>query len=157
MASIDYNEIFECFLGNVTDYDFVSMPTSDSYALMTEYLHKALAETYLRRLFSSLSLDDTSQTMTYEMVYVVADESDKEFIINAIAKWMVYEWLHKEVRSKTNTAQFFGGKEQSFYSQAQHISELRGLQDDSYKEARVFVQDRGWINNSYLEGANGET
>ena len=112
MASIDYTEIFESFLGNVTDYDFVNLSMSDSFVLMTEYLHKALAETYLRRLFSSLTLDDASQTLTYEMVYVIEDESDREFIINAIAKWMVYEWLHKEVRSKTNTAQFFGGKEQ---------------------------------------------
>jgi len=154
MTSIDYTVIFESFLGDITDYDFANLSMSDSFFLMTEYLHKALAETYVRRLFSSITIDDETQTISFEMSHVIEEEADKEFIISALAKWMIYEWLHKEVRSKTNTAQFFGGKEQKFYSQAQHIAELRGLQDDSYKEARMFIQDRGWISNSYLEGSS---
>ena len=154
MTSIDYQVIFENFLGNITDYEFANLSISDSFSLMTEYLHNALAETYLRRIFSSLTLDDETHILSYEMKYVVDDEADKEFVIDAIAKWMVYEWLHKEVRNKTNTTQFFGGKEQKYYSQAQHIAELRGLMDDVYKEARFFVQDRGYISNSYIGGTS---
>lgn len=152
MTSIDYDVIFENFLGNVTDYDFANLSMSESFSLMTEYLHKALAEAYLRRIFSSITLDDEGQTLSFEMAHVVDEDADTEFVINAIAKWMVYEWLHREVKSKNLTGQFLGGKEQKFFSQSAHLSELRALMDDSYKEARFFIQDRGYISNSYLSG-----
>lgn len=154
MTSIDYNVIFESFLGNITDYDFANMSLSDSFSLMTEYLHKALAEAYVRRLFSSIVIDDETQVISYEMNYVTDDEADREFIIQAIAKWMVYEWLQRQVESVNLTAQFFGTKEQSAYSQANHLAQMRGLRDDAFKEARFALQDRGYINNSYIIGGS---
>ena len=152
MASIQYDVIFNSFLGNITDYDFVKMSISDSYELMTEYLHKSVADPYIQHLFSSVSLDDKIQVLTFELKRSVNDEVDEDFISTALGKWMVYEWLHKQVRSVVNTAQFFGGKEQRMYSQAQHIAELRGLQDDAFSEARFFIQNRGYISNTYLDG-----
>lgn len=149
MTSVNYTQIFEMFLGNITDYNFANLSTSDSYTLMTEYLHKAIAETYLRRIFSSIKLDDEVQNISFVLKYSTEDD-EVDFVINAIAKWMVYEWLQKQVRSVDLTAQFFGGKEQKYYSQSAHLSELRGLMDDAYKEARFFIGDRGYINNSYL-------
>lgn len=112
MSSLQYNSIFEKFLGNITDYDFANLSISDSYELMTEYLHKSLAESYVNRLFSSYEADDEINTFTFEMKQSVSKSEDVEFITSALAKWMVYEWLHKQVRSVTNTAQFFGGAEQ---------------------------------------------
>ena len=152
MASVSYDEIFQNFLGSITDYDIqVNLSPSDSYSLMTEYLHKAVSDHYVRHLFSSASLDDDVQVFTYEIAEPIEEDVDKEFIINALQKWMVYEWLHKQVRSVLNTAQFFGGKEQKFYSQSNHLAELRALQDDAYSEARRFILDRGYISNSYLK------
>lgn len=157
MTSIDYETIFSSFLGSITDYDFAQLSMSESFSLMTEYLHTALAESYLRRVFSSVSLDDDAQTLSYELKYVVDEIGDNDFIISLIAKWMVYEWLHKEVRSKNLTSQFFGTKEQKFFSQSNHLTEMRALLDDVYKEARFMLQDRGYINNSYIGGAsNGQ-
>lgn len=151
MASVNYETIFSLFLGSITDYKLASLEKEDANTLMTEYLHKALAATYLNHLFSSSTLDDNAQTFTYTLAYTT-NKDESGFVNNAIAKWMVYEWLHNQVRSVVNTAQFFGGAEQKFYSQQAHLSELRALQDDAYKEARSFVQDRGWIHNSYLGG-----
>lgn len=151
MASVEYKDIFKLFLGSITDYKLASLEEDDANTLMTEYLHKAMSSSYLSHLFSSITLDDEAQTFTYTLTNEIAkDESD--FVCNAIAKWMVYEWLHNQVNSVVNTAQFFGGAEQKYYSQSAHLAELRALQDDAYKEARLFVQDRGWINNSYLGG-----
>lgn len=152
MASVTYETIFNLFLGSITDYKLASLEKDDAQSLMTEYLHKAVAAPYVRKLFSSLQLDDEQQNMTYAMTYATDSESDSDFICNAIAKWMVYEWIHNQVYSVLNTAQFYGGSEQKFYSQSNHLSELRALQDDTYKEARNFIQDRGWINNTYLGG-----
>lgn len=145
-----YDEIFSHFLGSVTDYDLWNLEPSDAYAEMTGYLHKAMAETYVNRLFSSYTLSDDVQTLEYEMIRVVGDDQDKEFVETALAKWMVYEWLHSQVRSVSITSQVFAGKEQKFYAQANHLSELRGLMDDAYKEARFYLGDRGYIHNSYL-------
>lgn len=151
MASVKYETIFSLFLGSITDYKLASLNDEDANTVMTEYFHKALAASYLSRIFSTRSTDDDNQVFTYELKYKT-DNDETDFVCNAIAKWMVYEWLHNQVRSVVNTSQFFGGSEQKYYSQAAHISELRALQDDAYKEARSFVMDRGWINNSYLGG-----
>lgn len=152
MTSISYDDVFDKFLGNVSDIELTSLDESDAYALMGEWLHKALSEPYVRRLFSSITLDDDVQTITFEMKLKTDDIADTDFVTSALSKWMVYEWLHKQVKSRTNVAQMFAGKEQKFYSQASHIEELRGLHDDAYKEARHFIMDRGWINNTYLNG-----
>lgn len=153
MASITYSEIYKAFLGNITDYKLASLGEEDARTLMQEYLHKSLYEPYVRRLFSSLSVDDEAQTLTYTMKHGTDEQSDKEFVINAIAKWMVYEWLHAQVNTTTLTEQMiFSSKEKSYYSQANHLSELRALQNDAFKEARGFIMDRGYISNSYLGG-----
>ena len=146
MASVNYEAIFKMFLGSITDYKLASLEEEDANTLMTEYLHKALSETYLNRIFTSYELDDEAMAFTYTL------DANDDFVCNAIAKWMVYEWLHNQVNSVVNTAQFFGGAEQKYYSQSAHLSELRALRDDAYKEARFFIQDRGWIKNSYLGG-----
>lgn len=152
MASISYDDVFDKFIGSVTDYELTSMDTSDAYNLMAEHLRNAVSEPYVRRLFSSLEMDDATQTMKFELKLSVDAGADVEFITLALAKWMVYEWLHNQVRSKTNTMILLAGKEQRYYSQANHIAELRALQDDAYKEARNYIMDRGFIDNTYLRG-----
>ena len=150
MASITYDEIFSYFLGDITDYNLYNLSQSDAELLMTEYLHKAVAESYVNRLFSTYTLSDDVQRFEYEMIHVVGDDQDEEFVKTALAKWMTYEWLKRQVKSINNTAQLLAGKEQKFYSQSQHLSELRALQDDAFKEARFYLQDRGYIYNDYL-------
>lgn len=152
MASVKYETIFNLFLGNITDIKLASLNEEDAKVLMTEYLHKALADSYLSHLFSASELDDTAETFTYTMAYET-NKDETDFVCNAIAKWMVYEWLHNQVRSTVNSMQFFGGSEQKFFSQKGHMEELRNMQDDAYTEARRFVMDRGWIHNSYLGGS----
>lgn len=152
MASVTYDVIFSLFLGSITDYKIASLEEKDATDLMKEYLHKALSASYVRRLFSSIALDDINNVMTYEVSFPTDVDADADFIANAIAKWMVYEWYHNQVNTTVNLAQFFGGSEQKFYSQQAHSSEARALEESAYKEARNFIGDRGWIHNSYLGG-----
>lgn len=152
MTSIDYNEIFESFLGNITEYEFNNLSLSESYALMTEYLQKAVASSYVRHIFSSVTLDDEIHQLQYEMDYVVDEESDNRFVITVLAKQMVYEWIHPQVRSVNLTQQFFGGKEQQFFAQQSHLNQLRSLEEDTMLEVRRMIRDRGYISNTYLDG-----
>lgn len=112
MTSLSFEEIFSDFLGNVTDYDFVNLDTDIVYEQMTEYLHKALSQSYIRRLFSSIDADDGIQRFDFEMKNVVDEQSDKYFVVRILSLGMIVEWLRPQVNSKLNTAQFFGGKEQ---------------------------------------------
>ena len=152
MTSLKYDDIFSSFLGDVTDYNIVNLSITDATELMQEYLHKALSETYVRRLFSSVELADDVQTMIFEMKRVGDEIADKEFVTHMLGKWMTYEWIHNQVRSVLNTSQFFGGAEQKWFAQANHLSQLKELQEQIYSEARNFIRDKGYIENSYLEG-----
>lgn len=152
MASIDYEEIFSSFLGSVTDYNLASLDATEAYETMKEYLHKALAERYVSRLFLSKKLDDEVQLLSFEMKYPTDEDSDREFVINALAKWMAYEWAQNKVNSTSLVAQFFGGKEQKFYSQSNQLTENKALKDSLYHEAYGFIMRRGYIDNKYLEG-----
>lgn len=149
MASIDYEEIFSSFLGNITDYNIASMNSTDAFELMTEYLHKTIADPYVKHIFSDVSLDDETQVLSYTLV---RDTNDKDFVINALSKWMVYEWYAGKVNNIQNITQFFGNKETKWLSQAAHSAENRSLRDTAYKEARFYIQNRGYIDNSYLGG-----
>lgn len=150
MTSISYDRIFSHFLGLVEDNKFWSMSNDDTTELLTELLHKAVYSSYVYHLFSSVSTEDPVQLLSFEMKHQVNEEADLQFVIIALAKWMKYEWLSPQLNSVVNTSMLLAGKEQRWFSQANHISELRAMTDDAYKSARDFVRDRGYVFNGYL-------
>ena len=154
MASItiDYQEIFGAFLGNITDYTLASLDEVDANTLMTEWLHKSFSNMYIRRLFSSFVYDDEVQTLTVLMSRSISDDIDKEFVVNVFSKQMVYEWVHPQVNSVVNISQAYMGKEQKYYSQSAHLAELRALENDAQLAVRNLISDRGYIYNGYLGG-----
>lgn len=151
MTSISYEEIFDNFLGRVSDYDFSFMDESSVNYLMSEYLQKVLSRPYVHRLFSFIDSDAEIHLLKYEMKKPVDDYTDKNFVIDILSKGMVVEWIEPQVRNKVNLSQFFGGKEQKFYSQSNHISELRAILEDTEIALRKEIRDRGSFYNSYLE------
>lgn len=159
MASIKYTDIFNLFLGEVTDYKIYGLNVTDAYALMSEYLQKAVSDIYVRKLFSSIVADKETQLLTYEMSYPDPDgeDVDADFIKLLISKAMVMYWLKPQVNSRLNTEQFFGGKEQKFYAQANHTSSVRSLYEDQQLEVKKLIRDRGYLVNSYLENNSNET
>lgn len=150
MTSVLYDEIFVKFLGNIQDYDIPKMDDSDVNFMMIEYLHKTSSRTYVRRLFKSIDFDDEKLHLTYELGVVTDESQDKDFITTILAKGMVVEWLSPYVRSKLNMAQMFTGSEQKFYSQANHLSELRTLLEDTKQELEKEILDRNYAYNEYL-------
>lgn len=151
MTSIKYEDIFSLFLGEIEDPKLASLKQSQAYELMTEYLHKTIGEPYVRRLFSSLTLNDELLKLDFELKYETTDNSDEDFVTKILYKGMLVEWLTPQVRSKLNIAQFFGGKEQKFYSQSNHLSELRGMLEDTKIELRQIISEHGFIYNTYLD------
>lgn len=152
MASLDYNKFYSRLFSKIEAYDFIELPADDLNDFLCNWIHSSSANPYVRKLFTTFSLDDEIQTMSYEMKHSVDEFSDEDFIIEVISLGMVVAWLEPKVNSINNIAQMFGSKEEKFYSQSQHLSELRSLVNDSKKAQRRMIADRGYVWNSYLDG-----
>ena len=152
MASLSYDVIFSNFLGNITDPVLAAQAESLANEIMVEYLHKAVSAVYVRRLFSSITLDDEIQTLTFTMKKVVDEAADNDFVSAMLGKSMAVQWISPQVQSKVNMAQMFTGSTKKFYSQSNHISELRALKSDMEKDLQSYILTRGSFYNGYVEG-----
>lgn len=144
-----YDEIYSCFLSKITEYKFMSLPQDDVYAMMCGWLHSAVSKPYIRRIFSSIKLDDEIMVVDYEVVNSVDEDADREYITELLGKAMVIEWLEPQVKSTLNISQAYMGKEQKYFSQAQHMSVLQNMLEDAKLEIRRMIRDHGYFFRSY--------
>lgn len=153
MASLSYDEIYSRVLDKITDYDFLEYSESEIYDSLNRKLKSVISKPYLRRLFTSVSLDDEVQQFTYSMNYTVNEDADRDFVCEAIALGIVAAWIEPQVKT-TNLIhqQFTSSKESKWYNQKDHLNELRALLKDCKLEQQAIIRDRGWINNTYLDG-----
>lgn len=153
LLQISYDDIFDSFLGSVTDYSLASLDKSDAYGFMTGWLRKGLGKPYVKRIFSTSVFDDVSQTFTFQLRRPAVGETDEdqlEFVRNIAAMAMVVEWCAPQVMKTTNMTQLFATKEQKFYSQKEMLAELQELLKNTRHELRQELCDRGVVNNPYL-------
>ena len=152
MSSIPYNDIFESFLGEITDYDLASLAESEADQQMTEWLNKAIHNMFIYSLFTSVELDNDIQTLTYEMANSWSDKADEGFVKNLLGKAMAYEWVSPKVNNIDLLHQFFGNSESRYYAQANQLAQLKDLKVNLATEIRDLVDNRGLLKNEYLEG-----
>jgi hypothetical protein len=152
MTSLNYNNIYSRLFSKIEAYDFIELSEDMLNEFLCNWIHSASANPYVRRLFKTFSLDDEVQEISYEMKYSVDDFSDTEFVTEVLALGVVVTWLEPKINSINNITQMFGSKEEKFYSQSQHLSELRSLVNDSKKQQRRMIADRGYAWNTYLDG-----
>lgn len=152
MTSLTYNQIYSRLFSKIEAYDFIELSEDDLNELLCDWIHSASANPYVRRLFKTFSLDDELQEISYEMKYSVDSFSDEEFIIEVLTFGMIIAWLEPKINSINNIAQMFGSKEEKFYSQSAHLSELQNLLNSCKKQQRRMIADRGYAWNTYLDG-----
>ena len=152
MTSLEYKNVYSRLFSKIEAYDFIDLPVNDLNDLLCDWIHSASANPYVRRLFNTFSLDDEIQEISYEMKYSVDEFSDVEFVTEILALGVVVAWLEPKVNSINNVAQMFGSKDEKFYSQSQHLSELENLVNNSRKLQRRMIADRGYVWNTYLDG-----
>lgn len=151
MATVSYEKIYSQFLSKITDYNLIASDEQDVYEMLKDLLHSAVSKPQVVKLFNSLILDDEIIEMDYELKHVINRvDDDFGFVVEIISMGMVVEWLEPQVNSVLNTLQMFSGKEEKFYSQSNHLSELRGLLKDAQLKQRKLIRDRGYISNTYL-------
>lgn len=156
MTSLKLDDVYSSFLDKVTDFDMGSYEEDIQKELLIGYLKGALGIPYLRAIFTTIQFVDRDETIesNYDQIleYTLKTEDgcDEQFIIELLSKGMVIKWLEPQVKSKVNIAQMFGGKEQKWFSQATHLSEIKDLLENERIELNKLIRDRGSIYNPYL-------
>ena len=154
MTSLNFETISASFLDKITDFDIVNLEDEIFEELQLGYLKGTLGIPYVKALFKTINIDndkstDGSITVNYEL-NTADDNTDEYFVLEVLSKGMVIKWLEPQVKSKVNIAQMFGGKEQKFYSQSQHLSELKDMLETEKISLNKLIRDRGSVFNPYL-------
>lgn len=109
---LSYSTLFSRVLNKINDPKELSLDESDLLEIYTERLHSVVGKPRVRRLFSSVSLDDEIQEMTFTLNNSVDEESDKDFVLEILSLGMAIEWLQPQVDSVIHTSVMIGGKEE---------------------------------------------
>ena len=136
-----YSALYEKALSKLEDPTLLQLPEEDLENMLHDYMLSAIAKH--RQCEHDLSDRDE------ELKQFNSDLTDLEMEILAIL--MLREWISVRLHSVTNVLQVFSGKETKWFSQAQHISELRALDDALKLEAQQLSRDWTYANNDYFD------
>ena len=146
---LSYSTLFSRVLNKINDTKELSLDESDLLEIYTERLHSVVGKPRVRRLFSSLSLDDEIQEMTFTLNNSVDEESDKDFVLEILSLGMAIEWLQPQVDSVIHTSVMIGGKEEKKLLD-NHKNMIERL-DSMKKEQNKMIRDFGYMYNSYIK------
>ena len=136
-----YNKVYERFLSKITDFNLIEVDDYSFDNMMQGWLNTAIVRT--RKCESDLSLrDDETQEFS-------ADLLDLE--IELLALGMVDAWVTPMLNSTELTLQFIGGKEEKYYSQSQHLAELRNIKKENSLEMNRLHNYYTYTNNPYFD------
>ena len=146
---LSYSTLFSRVLNKINDPKELSLDESDVLEIYTERLHSVVGKPRVRRLFSSISLDDEIQEMTFTLNNSVDEESDKDFVLEILSLGMAIEWLQPQVDSIIHTSVMIGGKEEKKLLD-NHKNMIERL-DSMKKEQNKMIRDYGYMYNSYIK------
>ncbi len=146
---LSYSTLFSRVLNKINDTKELSLDESDLIEIYTERLHSVVGKPRVRRLFSSISLDDEIQEVTFTLNNSVDEESDKDFVLEILSLGMAIEWLQPQVDSVIHTSVMIGGKEEKKLLD-NHKNMIDRL-DSMKKEQNKMIRDYGYMYNSYIK------
>ena len=147
--TLSYSTLFSRVLNKINDPKELSLDESDLFEIYTERLHSVVGKPRVRRLFSSISLDDEIQEMTFTLNNSVDEESDKDFVLEILSLGMAIEWVQPQVDSIIHTSVMIGGKEEKKLLD-NHKNMIERL-DSMKKEQNKMIRDYGYMYNSYIK------
>ena len=135
-----YEEIYNLASNKITDPDIALLSQEDIEELFHGYLISAIHK--FRKCKNDLSnRDDELRQFNVDLLDV-----EKEILAILVAR----EWLQPQLYSALLTKQVFSDKEQKYYSQSSHISELRALDETLKIEAQKLSRDYTYCSSEYL-------
>lgn len=152
MVTVDFADVYSVFFNKIEAYDFLELDDSVINQMLLLYLKSSFTNPFIRQLFSSLTVDEDGENFSFEMRYVIDDDSDTEFIKEVLALGLCIKWITPKVNSIIGVNQTYGSKEEKFFSEASHKAELRNILNLWKREQLKKIRDRGYIWNEYLDG-----
>ena len=135
-----YEEIYSLAANKITDPEIALLSQEDIEELFHGYLISAIPK--FRKCKNDLSnRDDELRQFNVDLLDV-----EKEILAILVAR----EWLQPQLYSALLTKQVFSDKEQKYYSQSSHISELRALDETLKIEAQKLSRDYTYGSLEYL-------
>ena len=134
-----YEIVYGRFLARTTDFNLAELDDNTLNEMLKNWLHSAIVKT---RTSGDLTRDDENE---------VFNNSLSDLDIELLAMGMTLAWLDQTLNSTENTLMFIGGKEEKFFSQANHIAELRALRADTLREMQQLYTYSTYNNNSYFD------
>ena len=152
MLSVTYDAIYSRFLSKVQAYDLLELTMDVCQEQLNEWLMSVKADSRVRKIFSSLSFDDVGKTVSFALKNPVDDSNDIDFVIEVFGLGVAWKWVEPKYKSVLNQFQFFGGKEQKWYSQHSHMDSLAAMNNSARNDLYRFIASHGYYNNPYLKG-----
>ena len=146
--TLPYETIFSRTRGRISDTKELSLDENDLLEIYTERLSNVIANPRVRRLFSSLTLDDEIQQLDFTLNNSVDETADMNFVVGILVLGMTIEWLQPQVDSIMHTSVMIGGKEEK-----KLLDNPKNMIDrlDSMKtELNKRIRDYGYMYNSYI-------
>lgn len=144
--TLPYEIIFSRARGRISDPKELSLDENDLLEIYTERLSNVISNPRVRRLFSSLTLDD--QQLDFTLNNSVDETADMNFVVGILVLGMTIEWLQPQVDSIMHTSVMIGGKEEK-----KLLDNYKNMSDrlDSMKtELNKRIRDYGYMYNSYI-------
>lgn len=135
-----YETVYGHFLNRITDFNLGDLDDNTLNEMLKSWLRTAIVNT---RTSSDLSARD-DETEVFKN-----DLSDRD--IELLAMGMTLAWIEPVINSTELTSQFIGGKEEKYYSQANHIDALLKLREETRVEMKRLHSYGTYINNSYFD------
>ena len=100
--TLPYETIFSRTRGRISDMKELSLDENDLLEIYTERLNNVISNPRVRRLFSSLTLDDEIQQLVFTLNNSVDETADMNFVVGILVLGMTIEWLQPQVDSISN-------------------------------------------------------
>ena len=135
-----YETVYGRFLNRVTDFNLSELDDHTLSEMLKGWLHIAIVKT--RTSSNLFAKDDENEVFENDLT---------DLDVELLAMGMTLAWLDQTLNSTELTLQFIGGKEQKYYSQSAHITELRALRADTMREMQQLYTYSTYVNNSYFD------
>jgi hypothetical protein len=136
-----YSTLYNRALAQITDPLLAQLPEEDLENMLHDWLMDAIVEPVVGE-YNFEERDEESKQFNFDI-------SDRDQKILAIH--MVRGWLAPQIRSANLTNQVFGGKEEKFYAQSNHLAEMRSLDADLQRQADLLFCRGTYLNNEYFD------
>jgi hypothetical protein len=136
-----YSTLYKRALAQITDPLLAQLSDEDLENMLHDWLMDAITEPVVGD-YNFADRDDELKQFNFDI-------SDLDQRIIAIH--MVRCWLAPQITSVTLTLQVFSGKETKYYAQANHLSELRALDEDLQRKAELLFCRGTYSDSEYFD------